>query len=101
MDSIYPNEKRLYYIPFFVLPTIEHGDVLYAEVAFDSYKLSTRTKTKIDYYHGGDYSDSLIYRHPFLLYVNLKNSTVKIVDSTYQQVLQELRSKKYIVTNGS
>ena len=96
LDSIYPNEKRLYYIPFMGFPTLEYGDVLYAEVSFDAYKLSPRKKTKITYYDGGEYNDTVIYRHPFLLYLNLKNNTVNIVDSTYEQVLQQLKSRKYI-----
>ena len=96
LDSIYPNEKRLYYIPFYSFPDIENGDVVYAEISFNAYKLSTRNQTKIIYYDRGEYADTTMYRHPFLLYLNLKNNTVRIVDSTYQQVLQELKSRKYI-----
>jgi len=96
LDSIYPNEKRLYYIAFAAFPDIENGNALYAEISFNAYKLSTQKKTKTIYYDGGKYNDTVMYRHPFLLYLNLKNNTVKIVDSTYQQVFQELKSRKYI-----
>lgn len=95
-DSIYPNEKKMYYIPFSAFPDIENGNALYAEISFNAYKLSTQKKTKTIYYDGGKYNDTVMYRHPFLLYLNLKNNTVKIVDSTYQQVFQELKSRKYI-----